>query len=228
MKRIILFCNLFLISFFCFAQQNLPAKIIGGIPSVNSGKKYQIQVGAFNIEKNAQDAILRLRNIELHPATERFRDFTRVMVKEIPADQVRVILASVAKAGFMEVIIREDTPSPKQVNNSGTSGLLCRTWKIESCPNRELVGSRLFIMDNGTYYVTNLEGESSSISNWRWTGDGGNGFEYTHNNWEYYGRAEITNLMEDYFELLDSGYSYDAPGRSSAGYSNRWVFSVIP
>ncbi|MDR2942259.1 MAG: hypothetical protein LBV17_06690 [Treponema sp.] len=227
MKRIILLFNLLLTSFFCFAQQNLPARIIGGIPSMNSGKKYQIQVGAYRIEKNAEDAILQLRNIDLSPSTERFRDFTRVLVKEIPADQVRVYLASVAKAGFMEVIVREDAPSKGQVNNSKPSELLCKTWKIESCPNKELVGSLLYILNDGKYYVVNIEGESSSVSNWRWN-SGGNEFEYTHNNWEYYGRVEIINLMEDYLELLDSGYSYDTPGRSSAGYSNRWVFSVTP
>jgi hypothetical protein len=225
MNRIILFCNLFFISFFCFAQQNLPARIIGNIPDGSGNKIYQIQVGAYKIEKNAQDAILQLKNIALQPSTEIFRDFTRVLIKEIPANQVKSILATIANAGFKEVIIREDTPSQKQENNSGASELLCKTWKIENCPNQELVGSQLFILSNGTYYVTNAKGESSSLSNWRWN-DGK--FEYTHNNWQYYGMAEITSLVDDYFELLDSGYSYDTPGRSSAGYSNRWVFSTVP
>ncbi|MDR0301104.1 MAG: hypothetical protein LBI04_02195, partial [Treponema sp.] len=111
MSRIILFLSLFSISFFCFAQQNLPAKIIGNIPAAGSDKKYQIQVGAYKIEKNAQEAILQLENIDLEPAVEKFRDFTRVLIKEIPASQVRSCLASIASAGFKEVIIREDVPS---------------------------------------------------------------------------------------------------------------------
>jgi len=225
MKRIILFSNLFFISFFCFAQQNLPAKIIGGIPAAGSDKKYQIQVGAYKIEKNAQDAIIQLRNIDLKPSTERFRDFTRVLVKGIPAAQVRIYLASVARAGFMEVIIREDTPSKRQEYNSMSSELLCRTWKIENCPNPELIGYKLFILNDGTYYVKNTNGESSSLSDWRWNGGNENEFEYSHNDWEYYGRAEVVKLTDDSFELFDTGYSYDAPGHSSAGYSNRWVFS---
>jgi len=252
MKRIILFSCFLFISIFCSAQQNLPAKIIGVIPSANSAKKYQIQVGAYRLDKNAQDAILRLRRINLTPSTEEFRNLTRVLVKDVPASQVRSILSTIAKAGFKEVIIREDTPSVRQESNynpsaqesnynpsnqesrytpsvqasgSGKSDALCKTWRIESCPNPELVGSMFFILDDGTYYVTNAKGESSSFSEWR--RGGGNEFEYSHNGWEYYGRAEIIKLTDDSFEIVDSGYSYDNPGSSSAGYSNLWIFSRV-
>jgi len=249
MKRVIVFSCFLFISFLCFAQQNLPVKIIGGIPAAGSKKNYQIQVGAFKIEKNAQDAISKLTDIDLEPVTEKFRDFTRVLVKEIPANQIRSYLENIAKAGFMEVIIREDKPSTvsaasaasaapeiKPENNTETnietvnnpSDLICKTWKIEKCPNPELVGSSFFVLEDGTYYVTNPKGESSSISNWRRDSDSGKGFEYTHNDWEYYGRAEIINLTEDSLELIDTGYSYKTPGRSSAGYSNLWVFSCSP
>jgi len=237
MRRIILFSYLLFISFFCFAQQNFPVKIIGVIPAADSGKKYQIQVGAYKFEKNAQDAVLKLKNIDLQPASEKFRDFTRVLVKEIPANQVRSILSSIANAGFREVIIREDTSPKKQEDNfrqpetnywppeikNRQLDILCKTWIIESCPNQELIGSQLFILDDGTYYVTNINGESSSVSEWRRNGD--NGFEYSHNDWEYYGMAEIIKITDNSFELIDSGYIYDTPGRSSAGYSNHWVFS---
>jgi hypothetical protein len=269
MKRIILFSYFLFISFFCFAQQNLPAKIIGGIPSASSSKKYQIQVGAYRLEKNAQDAILRLKRVDLESDTEIFRDLTRVIVRDVPASRVRSILSSIAKAGFREVIIREDTPlrsetskaappvrqeenyrppentydpaatesgyNPSeqesyfvpstQVSNPRRSDILCKTWKIDKCPNPELIGSRFYILDDGTYYVTNLRGESSSFSEWRRSG--GNEFEYSHNGWEYFGKAEITNLTDNYFELIDSGYSYDALGNSPAGYRNIWVFSLI-
>jgi len=223
MKRIVLFSHFLFISFLCFSQQNLPAKIIGKIPAAGSDKKYQIQVGAYMVEKNAQDAVVQLKNIDLKPATEKFNNFTRVLIKEIPANQVNKILSSVAGAGFMEVIIREDTPSKKQENNSNSHDFLCKTWIIENSPNPELTGYQLYILKDGTYYLKNTKGETSSLSNWRW--NGGNEFEYSHNNWEYYGRADIINLSDDSFELFDTGYSYDAPGRSSAGFSNRWVFS---
>jgi len=261
MKRIILFSYFLFISFFCFAQQNLPAKIIGNIPPANSAKKYQIQVGAYRLDKNAQDAILRLRRIDLQPDTEIFRNLTRVLVRDVPASQVRSILSSIAKAGFKEVIIREDTPSARQENNSkpstpqnsynpaaqesnynpssqesyyipstqasgsGKTDALCKTWKIESCPNQELNNSKFFILNDGTYYVTNTNGESSSLSEWR--RGSGNEFEYSHNGWEYYGRAEIIKLTDDSLEFIDSGYSYDNPGNSSAGYTNLWIFTKV-
>jgi hypothetical protein len=270
MKRIILFSYFLFISFFCFAQQSLPAKIIGGIPSASSSKKYQIQVGAYRQEKNAQDAILRLKRAGLESDTETFRNLTRVIVRDVPASRVRSVLSSIAKAGFREVIVREDSPSKAepyddaspvrpennyrppeqentydpaaesnynpsaqesyfvpstQVSNPRRSDILCKTWKIDKCPNPELIGSRFYILDDGTYYVTNPRGESSSFSEWRRSG--GNEFEYSHNGWEYFGKAEITNLTDNYFELIDSGYNYNAPGNSPAGYRNIWVFSLI-
>ena len=274
MKRVILFSYFLFISFFCFAQQKLPAKIIGGIPSASSSKIYQIQVGAYRLEKNAQEAILRLRRAGLESDTEIFRNLTRVIVRDVPASRVRSVLSIIAGAGFREVIIREDSPSkdeppksepsddtppPRQENyyrapdntydpsaaesnytpsaqesyfvpSTQTStprrnDIVCKTWKIESCPNPELNGSKLYILDDGTYYVTNQKGESSSFSEWRRSG--GNEFEYSHNGWEYYGKAEIIKLTDDSFEIIDSGYSYGAPGNSSAGYSNLWIFSLV-
>jgi hypothetical protein len=268
MKRIILFSYFLFISFFCFAQQNLPAKIIGSIPPASSSKKYQIQVGAYKLEKNAQDAILRLRRVNLESDTESFRNLTRVIVKNVPASQVRSILSSIAKAGFREVIIREDVPAndvppvrpennykppaqestynpaalesnynpstqesyygpSTQGNSPKQSDILCGTWKIVNCPNPELIGSMFFIMED-TYYVKTPGGETSSKSDWRRSPDNNDVFEYSHDdNFKYYGKAEIFNSREDYFELIDSGYSYAAPGNFSARLSKLWVFSLV-
>ena len=252
MKRIILFSYFLFIPFFCFAQQNLPAKVYGGIPSANSGKNYQIQVGAYKLEKNAQDAVLQLKNIDLQPVTEKFRDFTRVYVREIPASQVRSVLSVIAGAGFREVVIREDAPykgepsidapsarpegsvklsipennyTPPKQEIKKPPDILCKTWKIEICPNPELIGAMFFILEDGTYYVKNARGESSSYSEWERSG--GNEFKYSHNGWEYYGIAEIINLTDNYLELIDSGYNYGVPGNFPAGFNNRWVFSVF-
>ena len=263
MKRIFLFSYFLFISFFCFAQQKLPAKVYGGIPSANSGKIYQIQVGAYRFEENAQDAVIQLRKADLQPVTEVFRGLTRVFVNEIPASRVRSVLSIIAGAGFREVVIREDSspksepyndePSvsvrqegsvklsvpentyippvqesyytPPKQENKKPPDILCKTWRIVSCPNNELVGAQFFILEDGTYYVTNANGESSSLSEWR--RNHGSEFEYSHNGWEYYGKAEIMNLTDNSLELVDSGYSYDAPGNSSAGYSNHWVFSRV-
>lgn len=102
------FCFL-LISSYCFAQQSIPDRIIGRIPDYNSTKIYQIQVGAFKINQNAENAIKKLKNNGIFPVTERYQDFTRVIVKGIKASQVNSYLNNFKKAGFNEVIIREDT-----------------------------------------------------------------------------------------------------------------------
>ena len=108
MRRLLLITHLLFISFYCFAQQNLPGKITGKIPDRNSAHKYEIQVGAFTVEKNTEQALALLRKNALNPVTEQYLNFTRVMIKGIPADQVVNFLAIIKQAGFNEVIIREN------------------------------------------------------------------------------------------------------------------------
>lgn len=100
---------LFLVYYNAFAQQNLPNVIIGRLPPANSTDLYRIQVGAFLVESNAEEAILKLRKNALNPVSEKSGDFTRVMIQGIPANQVLNFLAVLKQAGFDEVIIRIDT-----------------------------------------------------------------------------------------------------------------------
>ena len=109
MRRLFLLLNLLLVSLYCFAQQNLPGKITGKIPGDGGFALYQIQVGSFLNEKNAENAALQLKRNALNPVNEKYREFTRVMIKGIPAGQVVNFLAVIKKAGFNEVIIRENT-----------------------------------------------------------------------------------------------------------------------
>ena len=108
MRRLLLIAHLLFVSFYCFAQQNLPGKIIGKIPDRNSAQKYEIQVGAFSIEKNTQQTLSQLRKNGLNPVSEQYLNLTRVMIKGIPADQVVNFLVILKQAGFNEVIIREN------------------------------------------------------------------------------------------------------------------------
>jgi hypothetical protein len=108
MRRLLLITHLLFISFYCFAQQNLPGKIIGKIPDRNSAQKYEIQVGAFSVEKNTQQALSQLRRNGLNPVTEQYVNLTRVMIKGIPAGQVTNFLVILKQSGFNEVIIREN------------------------------------------------------------------------------------------------------------------------
>jgi len=108
MRQIFIYLNLFIITFSVFAQQ-LPDRIIGRIPPGDSARFYQIQVGAFRLDMNAENTIALLRRNNFNPVAERYFDFTRVIIKGIPANQVNSNLVNLKRIGFNEVIIREDT-----------------------------------------------------------------------------------------------------------------------
>jgi hypothetical protein len=103
----IVICFLFL-TIFCHAQNTLPGKIIGRIPNITSTKTFQIQVGAFLQEKNAEKVCLRLHMNALNPIIKKSADYSRVFICGIPANQVYNFLVIIRQAGFNEVIIRED------------------------------------------------------------------------------------------------------------------------
>jgi len=319
MRRFFLTANFLFLSFLCIAQQNVPAKIIGKIPQWNSPKLYQIQVGAYNVPQNAEDAYFRLRVENLYPVQEKHLGFTRVILKEIPADEVKKYLTIIKRAGFNEVIIREDTSgnpvenpvenaiaekweinSPEssflsfefnldknyivienndaklahfgkysiplkdmiilenfgiiaitENNEAGVSfsfspadepdktmnftavkakaiakspelDLFCRTWKVVDCTEKNNIGMLLFISAAGTYFFTDTKGVSNSLSHWRWFDDKREEFEYSHDNWEHYGRAKITDLSINSLGVIDPGYFDFSPGYSTAGFNNIW------
>jgi len=314
MRRVFLITQLLLVSFFCFAQQNIPAKITGRIPDAGSAKSYQIQVGAYKLGSNAENALLQLQKNALNPVTERYLDYTRVMIKGIPANQVVNFLVIIRQAGFNEAIIREDTrptisekweinspgsayasfefnhdsnyiaveageenpihfgeysmPQSDTINldNLGTvtitsndsSGvnfsftsidepeksvnynaskaeaisrspkldLLCRTWKVINCTETENIGYLLLISNAGTYFFTEPGGYSHSMSKWRWHDEVMESFEYSHDNWGHYGRAEILDLTVNSLKIHDPGFSNLTPGYSVGYLDNYW--ELIP
>ena len=108
MYRFLIAMGLFFVSFNCFSQQSVPSRIIGKIPNIESTQTYQIQVGAFKIIQNANNAFLKLQSNGFNPVYESYFDFTRVLIPGVPAGQVRTHLAGIKSLGFDEVIIRED------------------------------------------------------------------------------------------------------------------------
>ena len=325
MRRFFLIASLLFISLYCFAQQNLPARIIGTIPDRNSTKTFQVQVGAFKLEKNAENAVLVLQKNALNPTREKYQDFTRVVIKGIPAGQVANFLAIIAQAGFNETIIREDSPAAVSMpsipapaitrqtisekweinnsdsayssfefnhnrnyiavennednsvhfgeysipqrdtinmenlgtvrinNNNDTSinftfsskeepgkemrftaakaetivdspelDLLCRTWRVVDCTDKDNVGFLLLISNAGTYFFTTPDGTLNNLSQWRWYNERKEEFEYTHDNWEHYGRAKILDLSIKYLEVHDPGFSYYIRGYSEGFLDNYW------
>ena len=315
MRRFFLIANFLLVSLLCFAQQNIPGKIIGKIPEWYSPGLYQIQVGAFKINKNAEDTLLLLQRNGLNPASERYLDFTRVMVKGIPANQIMNFLAIIKQAGFNEVIIREDTSvtsisekweisSPdseytsfefnhdrnyiavennyekfvhfgeydmpqmdiinmenlgtikiknntetgisfsflpidepeKELNFSAVKAetipespeldLFCRTWKVVDSSRKNEIGLIIYFSNAGTYFYTHPDGKSNILSRWRWYDENMDEFEYTHDDWEHYGRARINELEKESLKYLDPGYNSFVPGFSNA--SMDLYYNLIP
>ena len=315
MRRGFFVVILLFISMVCFPQQNMPRKIIGQIPNSNSTKLYRIQVGAFKVIWNAENTFSRLTREGFIPAYEKYNSYTRVMVTEIPANQIRNYLTRLKRIGFDEVIIREDTPRfaisekwevttpgsafvsfefnqdnnyiavengetdihfgkytmpSKDVidmdklgvlrigrdNNNGVdfsfspsgepgkemrltalkaermpentqTDIFCRTWKVINCTRTESIGMFLFISNAGTYFFTMPGGEANSMSKWRWYNNKTEEFEYTHDNWQHYGRAKIIELKRNYLKIFDPGFSFLTPGYSNAGLENYWELEPV-
>ena len=313
MKRIFTAFFLLFVTALCFSQQ-LPKKIIGGIPSAGSSALYQIQVGAYKNSKNAESAFLRLKKPGFNPVYEKYQDYTRVLVSGVPAILIRGHLAQIKQLGFDEVIIREvktpfainekweitsqdgnyasfefnldnnfiaatkdnnsvfgsysmpekntinmdklgvikvtedkdvdvsllfypadepDTPlnftavRAERMPESPETDLFCRTWKVVSCTKPEYVGDYLFISSAGTYFFTEPDGVTNSMSQWRWHNDRYNDFDYSHNKWRNYGRAEILELSEKVLKIFDPGFNGIIPGYSKADLENYYELAPV-
>jgi hypothetical protein len=319
MKRVFFVVYLLFISLLCFPQQ-IPGKIIGKIPNSNNTKQFQIQVGAFKVNQNAENASARLKKEGFNTVFEKYLDYTRVIVTEIPANQVHNFLIRIKRIGFDEVIIREDTvrfgisekweiitpgsiyasfefnndfnyivvknaiteesdgeiffgkytmPSKDIINliNLGVlkvgtdknknidfsfspvgepekvihltaskaermpenteTDLFCRTWKVVNCTDTENIGNLLFISNAGTYFFTTADGESNSMSQWRWYNNKTEEFEYTHYEWQSYGRAKILELKRNRLKIFDPGFKRIVPGYSTANLNDYWELEPV-
>ncbi|MDR0455692.1 MAG: hypothetical protein LBH20_03285 [Treponema sp.] len=109
MKRSAIFVLLLSVSVWCFAQNNNGILVIGRIPDATDSQLYQIQVGAFKITQNAENALGKLIAASLNPSYETYRDFTRVMIKGISARDVPSSIEKIKRAGFFEVFIKIDS-----------------------------------------------------------------------------------------------------------------------
>jgi len=86
-------------------------KIIGAIPKTDTGKTYQLQIGAFNNANNVNKAVETLKRNGLEPRYENVKNekygcLTRVFVIASAKD-ICFVINCLERAGFKEVIIRE-------------------------------------------------------------------------------------------------------------------------
>ena len=64
---------------------------------------YRIQVGAYCNPANANNVVAQLQRQNLCPVKEKYKQYTRVVLRGIPANKVDTTVAAVKKAGFDEV-----------------------------------------------------------------------------------------------------------------------------
>jgi hypothetical protein len=114
MKRLCVFMLVFLLSVFCFAQQNAGIKVIGRIPDAGDTRLYQLQVGSFRVICNAENAFERLRAASLNPSYEKYGDLTRVLIKGVSGRIVRSCIELIRRAGFSEVLVKLDGTAGRQ------------------------------------------------------------------------------------------------------------------
>ncbi len=90
-------------------NENQPAIAANpGVAPAGDGKVYRIQVGAYRNAKNAVDAFTLVQNAGLTPAYERYNDFYRVVVAQVPSNNLQSVVDTLTRAGFQEVLIREE------------------------------------------------------------------------------------------------------------------------
>ncbi|MDR0784360.1 MAG: septal ring lytic transglycosylase RlpA family protein [Treponema sp.] len=80
------------------------------LPTTGTNKKYRIQIGAFGVPNNAIAAFNKLKTAGLTPSYERNdKDkLYRVVLSGIKADDFVSTIEKIGKAGFKEVIYREE------------------------------------------------------------------------------------------------------------------------
>jgi rare lipoprotein A len=85
------------------------------VPEINivPNKMYRLQIGSYQVARNAVDAFERLKNAGLNPNYERYTDsvkgeFFRVVIAGIRGSDIQSVLERLGPAGVREALIREE------------------------------------------------------------------------------------------------------------------------
>ena len=82
-------------------------RIIPALPDPNDNKVYRLQIGAFSVVNNADDAYNRLRSAGFNAAKENVGAMQRVFAAGVPAKVVQYAVSRLEQMGFTEVWIIE-------------------------------------------------------------------------------------------------------------------------
>jgi cell division septation protein DedD len=81
--------------------------VIPGIPSPNTNRVYQLQVGAYSSYQAAAQAFHLLRSAGFNAAYEQMGNVYRVFAAGVPAQTVQNAVQRLGMMGFSQVWIRE-------------------------------------------------------------------------------------------------------------------------
>jgi hypothetical protein len=185
-----------------FSQAGTPFRVTGTIPSVESSKLYQIQVGAFRDIQNAERAFAMLSGAALNSTYENYGGYNRVIVVGIPAGNVASCLEKIKTLGFKEIWIKEDTSRPPvstaAVPAVSSAEIGFRTIKVGETRNvADLAANRnitQWISSTPSSFTVNSNGDVRGINI-------GNGF-ITINEYEYISIAVVP--AENFYVVQDS------------------------
>jgi hypothetical protein len=202
MSRFCLFVSLFFFPVFCFTQEGARFTIIGGIPSAESAKLCQIQVGSFKNIRNAEMAFTKLDNASLNPVYDAYGDFTRVLVAGVSARDIQTCLNTIRLLGFTEVWIKEDSTrlptSMAAIPVVSSTEIGFRTVKVGETRNlSELTGNKnvvQWLSSTPSSFTVNSNGDVTGINI-------GNGFISINEN-EYISIAVVP--VERFYVVSDS------------------------
>ena len=84
------------------------AEIKPALPLPGNGKVYRVQVGSYQIARNAVEAVDKLKAVGLNPGYEKNGDLYRVVLSGIRSEDVPAVAERLGAAGFREALIREE------------------------------------------------------------------------------------------------------------------------
>jgi hypothetical protein len=88
------------------SPQRIVVHISGKSPL--QGRYYRLQVGSFSVRGNATRAANTLKNAGLNPAFEEYQDKVRVVLPQVPGEDVVETARKIGGAGFSDVWCREE------------------------------------------------------------------------------------------------------------------------
>ncbi|MDR0473538.1 MAG: SPOR domain-containing protein [Treponema sp.] len=222
MRRPITLISFLLISAAVFAQHNSPTVIYGRIPGADDSKLYRIQVGAYKVNRYAEQAFEKLKGASLNPVYEKYQDFTRVLVKGISASQIPQYIEKIRNTGFTEIFIKIDTESSPLARLPVSNAAIPSRSLIEIANRSVRVGEEKSFADlaagrNAGTWTSSTPHAASVDSQGNITGVNlGNAF-IKINETEYISVAVVPD--EDFFVVEESQIARLPPGSKSGGSS---------